>query len=252
MINKKAQISEGVLILLAVVLCVYSGYAVYTFEKNTADKINSPEKMLGMYDFEMNFEIYGQQAFKLMTHHAYAELMSELQKENAKCSRLADGTLILDDTCIPSKIEDQSHFVGLELEEHYGQFFFMHNYSHKFSMSNNELKIEFDKIKLNVSDKEYNASYSFTKSFSARSPLVEDFTDIYSSMKLTKAECLQKRIADPSFDVIDCSKNFKLGTWSSECKSENAYISCSLSTKNPYFYDESFKPVKIKVALKIL
>ena len=254
--NNKGQISEGLLIVLTLVLCVYSGYAVYTFEKNTAAKINSPEKLFGMYNSEDNFEVYGKQAFKIMAHQAFSEIMpeiiSEIQKENEKCKSLADGTLILDDSCLPSKLENQNHFVNDELEEQFAKLFSKYDHKHKFSLQDNLLVLDFDQISANVSDKAYNASYSYSKSFSTAYPIIEDFSDIYSKVKEKQAACQKSGLGKPSFDVIQCSGNLTLEQWISDCKSESPLLICSFKTKSNYFYNESFKPVEIRAAVKIL
>ena len=246
--NKRGQIFEGILLLAFVSICVYSLYAVYTFEKNVAQALYPPKELCGMYYQEDNFKIYGEEASTLLAHRAFSEVINRL---GGKCQRLADGTPVWEDSCIPSTAEINSRFFE-EMNNHFNESFSAYkDYRYKFIQESGNVKILFDEIITNASTKSYNASYSYTANFSALYPITEGPKAVLETINKRIGDCKQLAENDKTLDVFECAKKFTLKSWDSECLHENVYLKCSLSTKEYYFYNESYKPIEMNIAIKL-
>jgi len=247
--NNRGQIFEGVLLLAAIAIFTYSLYAIFTFEKNVAQEIAPPREIYGMYYSEDNFKIYGEEGSKLLVDQAFSEAINGLS--SGKCRTLGDGTAIWENSCIPSSAEFNKLLFD-DLENQFRNSFSAYkDYKHKFTIDAGKVRILFDVINLNISTKRYNASYSYTVNFSVQYPITEDPRSV--------AEIIDKKINDCNkfaeegmvLDIAGCAKQFTLKSWDSKCSLENVYLKCKLSTKEYYFYNESYRPIEMNLALKI-
>lgn len=245
--SKRAQVPEAVLLLVALAICGYSLWAVYAFERQTASQISIPEKLMDLYSNQDKFEIYAKEAGKLSIDEAFSNVV----KEKYDCTILSaeNEQIPIWDGCI-SKDKTEIAFLK-NADESFKKRLLPYAYRHKLSIENKNFRFEFDEINANVSEENYNASYSYRTIFFAENPIKEDFGSIYSRLISKKAGCLKEKEKNPSVDLGSCISNMQSDEWNAECMTSGLYLICALKTKANYFHSNSFKPVEMGFALRI-
>ena len=239
--NKRAQVPEAVLLLLVIAICGTALYYSVMYKSDKAEVI-SLFKSLEIYNDAEKLEIYLGEASNLALQEAY---------EQAASMPVICPERIWSETCRPNNQEIKNK-LKLNFDESLAKYT-----DKKFSSEvKDKLNVQFDSINFNTSNEnkflKYNIAYLNSLSFSLDYPDL-NFEKIYSDITAKKSEC-DKRFetnteADRSTKIMRCINEARFNDWDAAIASSEKYYRVTLTSKKSYFYDNTFKKIKLEFAL---
>jgi len=222
--NKKATVPEAALILIAVSVLAYSFYAVAMFNQ-TVSTVNDPGKLASVYNAQEKFDIYAKEAARLALQQAYAEVL----KKPVSCNEQVGLAIVWSDSCRPNNQEVRNK-IKREFDEDFKELL-----NESFSSEIKErLAVSISPIYYEISDKNkfigYKLNYTHYPSISLDSPEI-NLEEIYAAAKVKK-------------------EKLAVENWTTSVETSGKYYIFTLKTEKSYFYDDLFKPVELKFALK--
>ncbi len=248
--NKKGQIAEGVLVLVAIFIAGEAIYASVVHQSEVASSVGTMEKVSDFYFNLDKNNFLNKQYGKLAIHQAYSEITRKPSVKGDCKSVVLGGlpTLVLNESCNFDDESTKKEFIGIVLKE-----FEERSGNKKFA-----LKFEGDKIIFSPSDTRssiysitevtsYNVSHRFDSEFSLNYPDL-GLAKISSFLNSRRSSCGKNRA-----EFVNCMVSSDVHGW--KISSEDldlGYTLLILKSEKSYFYSGDFKPVEIRFALEKL
>lgn len=243
--NKKAQIFAVGLVLITLIAL---GYALYTFvmiKGNTETSLRPPIKLIDAYDAKTKLLFYVKESAKLAAQHAF-DFVAEKKAASGNCTIDGNGYVGWSSNCKPNTTEIEENFL-LEFKKSYESY--MKDYPEKTScnvtLEKNKINIKAANITLSITEKEYNASFTFEPSFSAD---VSDFgislTD-FESIYLAAQSCKSK----DALNVKNCMTE-KIKNWDTNVELRETSLLFDVITQKGFFFEEGFSAIKLKFKIE--
>ena len=244
--NKKAQIFEVGLVLITLIAL---GYALYTFvmiKGNFETSVAPPAKLIDAYNSQKKLLFYAKESARLAAQNAF-NLIAQEKAASGNCIIDGSGYVNWLSDCKPNTTEIEENFLA-EFKKSYESY--MKDYTEKTSYNitfeKNKINLKAANITLNITEKEYNASFTFEPSFSidisAFDLNLEDFENIY----LAAQNCKSNNVTRVKNCMIE-----KIQNWNADVEFKEPDLLLELSTKKSFFIDEDFSPIKLKFKIKI-
>lgn len=249
--NKKGQVVEGVLVLIALLASGHALYAVVVHSTIVAESISPPDEILDFYNNLDMFDLANQENGKLAIHKSFADLAArpEMIDEGickAVYSSSAGGIVnVFDINCKPSNAKSQEKLFELVKNN-----FVEISGKQKFDFSFNDGKITFKPSDIRSFSPTvqtefliYNVSRVFSSSFTLDSPSF-DFEEVYSKVIKKKNDC------NSTILLEFCFRDLAFDGWKHRTASEGNNVIFMLSSEDHYFYDGEFKPAEMRLAVE--
>lgn len=234
--SKRAQISEALILISVVALCVSSLYAVYSFQNQFSSKLAVPEELLIAYQNHDKFQIYSYDAARISINEAFSKSLIG----STECKIIANENIpIWKEDCILDSAFNE--YFRKEIDSELRKSLPADNFK---IVLGNRISIEFEEKTVNISGEKYNGTYKFHNSFLIDNPVVERPSEIYFKLKSRMEDCN----GTPNFD--SCVNRLSLNGYLISCSSDK-YLICTLMTKKNYFHDGKFGKIESRFAVEL-
>jgi len=246
--NKKAQIFAVGLVLITLIAM---GYALYTFvviKRGAEESIMPSAKLIDAYDSKTKLLFYAQESAKLAVRSAF-NLIAQEKAASGDCTIDGSGYVEWSANCKPDTKEIEENFLS-EFKKNYENY--IEDYPEKTNYSitldaskKNSINLDAESITINISEEEYNATFTFEPSFSIDISLfgldLTDFEGIYSATQNCKSK--------DALNVKNCMIE-KIKNWHIDAELKEPDLLFDLQTKQTFFFDDTFSPIKLKFKIK--
>jgi len=243
--NKKAQVAEVTLIVIALLVSFQAIYSTVLYHGESASYVSPPKETLDFFSNLNKLDIFNRESGKLAISEAYARSIAK----PANCKIIfSDGKPISvwNETCGPD-----NNLVKEEFSKQLSAKFIEISSKQKFKISLDKNVATFEpseiqgKITASTNVLKYDVMHQLYSPFSLAHPDL-DIKKIYSEYMSRKSTCTTDGVLSEN-----CMKSLEVKGWSSSLESAE-YLVFILKSDKSYFYGSGFQPAEIKFALQRL